>query len=88
MEIISHAIQEFLSPDWNRFRNLVFRCWYASVGIQLYSPISPRHDFLISSGQFGNRKIPPINIQLLAVIYFALFTIASYVLYAAKKEKG
>jgi hypothetical protein len=45
-------------------------------------------DFLISSGQFGNRPVPPINIQLLSVIYFALITIASYVLYVTKKDKG
>jgi hypothetical protein len=45
-------------------------------------------DFLISSGQFGKRKIPPFNIQLLAVIYFALITSVSCVLYVMKKDKG
>jgi hypothetical protein len=45
-------------------------------------------DYLISSAQFKNRSLPPINIQLLAVTYFIVITLASYILYAAKKEKG
>jgi lantibiotic transport system permease protein len=83
-----------------QFRNFLvpigtgFVLWFLGVGMLAweYSYIFPyvhsTLDFLISSGQFGKRKVPPINIQLLAVIYFALFTIASYVLYVAKKEKG
>ena len=68
--------------------------WFLGVGMlpwshsYLFPYIHGTIDFLISSGQFGNRKVPPINIQLLSVIYFALITIASYVLYVTKKEKG
>jgi lantibiotic transport system permease protein len=68
--------------------------WFLGVGLLPweYSYIFPyvhsTLDFLISSNQFSDRKIPPVNIQLLAVVYFALFTAASYVLYVAKKEKG
>jgi hypothetical protein len=68
--------------------------WFLGVGMLAweYSYILPYNhgtiDFLMSSDQFANRKIPPINIQLLAAIYFVVITVASYVLYVTKKEKG
>jgi lantibiotic transport system permease protein len=91
------ALQYLISLQYRNFLVPIgagFAIWFLGVGMLPweYSYIFPyTHgtlDFLISSGQFGNRKIPPINIQLLAVIYFALFTSASYVLYVTKKEKG
>ena len=91
------ALQYLLSLQFKNFLVPVgtgFALWFLGVGMlpwnysYLFPYIHGTIDFLISSNQFGNRKIPPINIQLLSVIYFALFTIASYVLYATKKEKG
>lgn len=91
------ALQYLLSL---RFKNFLvpvgtgFVIWFLGVGMLPweYSYLLPylhgTIDFLMSSGQYGNRKIPPLNIELLAVIYFLLFTIASYVLYVTKKEKG
>ena len=90
------ALQYLISLQFKNFLVPVgagFVIWLLSVGILSweYSYIFPyvhsTLDFLISSNQFGNR-IPPINIQLLAVTYFAIFTIASYVLYVGKTEKG
>lgn len=91
------ALQYLISLQFKNFLVPVgtgFAIWFLGIGLLSWehSYIFPyAHstlDFLISSHQFGDRKMPPINIQLLAVIYFALFTIASYVLYVAKKEKG
>jgi hypothetical protein len=71
-----------------------FVIWFLGVGIlsweysYLFPYVHGTLDFLISSGQFGKRKIPPFNIQLLAVIYFALITSVSCVLYVMKKDKG
>ena len=91
------ALQYLLSLQFKNFLVPIgtgFAIWFLGIGLLPweYSYIFPyvhsTLDFLISSNQFGNRKIPPVNIQLLAVIYFALITIASYVLYVTKKEKG
>jgi hypothetical protein len=71
-----------------------FVIWFLGVGIlsweysYLFPYVHGTLDFLISSGQFGKRKIPPFNIQLLAMIYFVLITSVSYVLYVVKKDKG
>jgi hypothetical protein len=43
-------------------------------------------DFLISSGHL--KREMPINLQMLAVIYFVAFTVAGWILYVMKKEKG
>jgi hypothetical protein len=91
------ALQYLLSLQFRNFLVPIgtgFALWFLGVGMLPwnYSYIFPyihgTIDFLISSGQFGNRKVPPINIQLLSVIYFVLITIVSYVLYVTKKEKG
>jgi len=83
-----------------QFRNFLvpigtgFVIWFLGVGMlsweysYLFPYVHGTLDFLISSGQFGNRKIPPFNIQLLAMVYFALITTVSYVLYVTKKDKG
>lgn len=91
------ALQYSLSLQFRNFLVPIgtgFVLWFLGVGMlpwnhsYIFPYIHGTIDFLVSSGQYGNRKIPPINIQLLAVIYFVIFTIASYVLYVTKKEKG
>jgi hypothetical protein len=42
----------------------------------------------LKSGVVTKAVIPDVNIHLLAVGYFVVFTIASYVLYVTKPEKG
>ncbi len=87
--LISLQFKNFLVPI-----GIGFVIWFLGVGMLAweYSYILQYNhgtiDFLISSDQFANRIIPPINIQLLAVTYFVVITVASYVLYVTKKEKG
>jgi hypothetical protein len=90
------ALQYLISLQFKNFLVPVgagFAIWFLGVGMLAweYSYIFPyihgTLDFLMSSGQF-KREIPPVNIQLLAVIYFVVITAASYVLYVTKKEKG
>lgn len=91
------ALQYLLSLQFKNFLVPVgtgLIIWFAGIGMLAwdYSYVLPYNhgtiDYLIGSAQFKNRSLPPINIQLLAVIYFAAITLASYILYAAKKEKG
>ncbi|HEY0429502.1 MAG TPA: ABC transporter permease [Pyrinomonadaceae bacterium] len=91
------ALQYLLSLQFKNFLVPVgagFAIWFVGIGLLSweYSYIFPylhgTIDFLMSSGQFGSRKIPPVNIELLAVIYFAAFSLASWFLYVTKKEKG
>ena len=91
------ALQYLISLQFKNFLVPIgagFAIWFLGVGMLAweYNYILPYSystiDFLMSSGQFANRKIPPVNLQLLAIVYFAFFTIASYVLYVTKKEKG
>lgn len=71
-----------------------FAIWFLGIGIlaweysYLFPYIHSTLDFLISSNQLKNRPVPPVNLQLLALIYFALITSASYILYVTKREKG
>lgn len=90
------ALQYLISLQFRNFLVPVgagFVIWFLGIGMLAwkYSYVLPyTHstlDYFISSGQFGKRKLPP-NLQLIAVIYFALLTIVSYVLYVRKKEKG
>lgn len=91
------ALQYLISLQFKNFLVPVgagFVIWFLGVGLlaweysYLFPYVHSTLDFLISSNQFGNRKIPPLNIQFLALTYFALFSIMSYVLYVKKKEKG
>lgn len=91
------ALQYLISLQFKNFLVPVgtgFLIWFLGVGMLAweYGYILPYNhgtvNYLISSNQFANRSVPPINIQLLAVIYFVLITAASYILYVAKKEKG
>ncbi len=71
-----------------------FVIWFLGVGMlpweysYLFPYLHGAIDFLINSGQNANRKIPPVNIQVIAVSYFVVITIVSYALYLTKKEKG
>lgn len=91
------ALQYLISLQFKNFLVPIgagFVIWFLGIGMLSweYSYLLPyvhsTIDFLISSGQFGNKKIPPVSIQLLAVIYFAVITTVSYVLYVRKREKG
>ncbi|MGI8919161.1 MAG: ABC transporter permease [Pyrinomonadaceae bacterium] len=91
------ALQYLISLQFKNFLVPIgagFVIWFLGIGMlsweysYLFPYVHSTIDFLVSSGQFGNRKIPPINIQLLAVIYFVIITTVSYVLYVTKKEKG
>jgi len=42
----------------------------------------------LKSGVQTKAAIPDVNIHLMAAAFFAVFTLAAYVLYIAKKEKG
>ncbi len=91
------ALQYLISLQFKNFLVPVgtgFIIWLTGIGMLAweYSYLLPYNyctiNFLIGSGQFANRIMPPINVQFLAVIYFTVITVASYILYAAKKEKG
>jgi hypothetical protein len=91
------ALQYLISLQFKNFLVPVgagFAIWFLGVGMLAwdYSYVLPYNhgtiNYLIASEQFKNRSVPPVNVQFLAVIYFAVITIASYILYAAKKEKG
>lgn len=91
------ALQYLISLQFKNFLVPIgagFVIWFLGIGMlsweysYLFPYVHSTIDFLIGSGQFGNRKIPPVNIQLLAVIYFVVITTVSYVLYLTKKEKG
>ena len=91
------ALQYLISLQFKNFLVPVgtgFAIWFLGVGMLAWehSYILPYNhgtiNYLISSAQFANRSIPPINIQFLAIIYFVVITVASYILYAAKNEKG
>jgi hypothetical protein len=90
------ALQYLISLQFKNFLVPVgtgFALWFLGVGMipweysYFFPYIHSTLDFLISSNQFKG-KIPPINIQLLAVIYFVVIMVTSYVLYVTKKEKG
>jgi hypothetical protein len=90
------ALQYLISLQFKNFLVPVgagFVIWFLGIGMLSwqYSYLFPyAHgaiNFLTTSGQFANRKFP-VNIELLALIYFSAFTVASWALYVTKKEKG
>lgn len=90
------ALQYLISLQYKNFIVPVgagLAIWFIGIGLLSgeYSYIFPYNhgalDFLMASGKSVNRKIP-FNIEYLALIYFAAFTVAGWVLYVAKKEKG
>lgn len=42
----------------------------------------------LKTGTSSKAAIPDVDIHLMAIVYFALFTIVGYILYVTKKEKG
>ncbi len=91
------ALQYLLSLQFKNFLVPVgtgFLLWFLGIGLLAweYSYLLPYNhgtiNYLIGSNQFADRAVPPLNVQILAVIYFVVITVASYILYAAKNEKG
>lgn len=89
------ALQYLLSLHFKNFLvpiGVGFIVWALGIGMVTWQhsyifPYLPATiDFLISSNSL-KREIP-INLQLLSAIYFVIITVASYLLYINKKEKG
>ena len=89
------ALQYLISLQFKNFLVPVgvgFAIWFLGIGLNSweYSYIFPyihsTLDFLVSSGNL--KRSFPLNLQLLAVIYFVIITIISYILYVTKNEKG
>jgi lantibiotic transport system permease protein len=89
------ALQYLLSLHFKNFLVPVgagFAVWVLGLGMTTweYSYLFPYNqgiiDFLKSSGNL--KREVSVNLPLIAVLYFVVFTIASYVLYVTKKEKG
>src|SRR5215204_1876591 len=90
------ALQYLLSL---RFKNFLvpvgvgFAVWFLGIGLLSweYSYLFPYNHgtirYLTGSGHFANRQIT-VNIELLALCYFSVFTVLSWILYVTKKEKG
>jgi len=90
------ALQYLISLQFKNFLVPVgagFAIWFVSIGMLSweYSYLLPyAHgavSYLSSSGQFTNKEIP-FNIEYLALVYFAVFTVAGWILYVTKKDKG
>jgi hypothetical protein len=90
------ALQYLLSLQFKSFLVPVgagFAIWFLGIGLLSWehSYIFPYNhgaiNFLTASGHFAGRKLPA-STEHLALSYFAAFTIASWVLYVTKKEKG
>lgn len=85
--LISLQFKNFLVPV-----GVGFAVWFLGLGMNAweYSFIFPyihsTLDFLKSSGNM--KRELPVNLQLLAGIYFVVITIVSYILYVTKNEKG
>jgi hypothetical protein len=90
------ALQYLLSLHFRNFLVPVgvgFAIWFLGVGLLSweYSYLFPYNhgaiNFLTATGHFGGRKLPA-SVELLALIYAAAFTVAGWVLYVTKREKG
>jgi lantibiotic transport system permease protein len=90
------ALQYLLSLQFRNFLVPVgagFAIWFLGIGLLSweYSYLFPYNhaaiSYMTSAGHFANRKIP-VNIEHLALIYFAAFTVVGWFLYITKKEKG
>jgi hypothetical protein len=90
------ALQFLLGLQFKNFLVPVgvgFLVWILGIGFISweYSYILPYAyttlDHFMSSGQIALRR-PPISLQSLALAYFIVITVASYVLYVTKKVKG
>jgi len=90
------ALQYLISLQFKNFMVPIgtgFMIWMLGIGLVSwkYSYIFPyvytAIDHFISSGHMTGERLP-MSVQLIALGYFAIFTIAGYILYATKKEKG
>ena len=90
------ALQFLLSLHFKNFLVPVgagLAIWFLGVGLLSweYSYLFPYNlsaiNYLAASGHLANRNFP-LNLELLALIYFALFIGAGWFLYVSKKEKG
>lgn len=89
------ALQYLVSLQFKNFLVPIgfgFIFWMLGIGLFSweYSYFMPYvvcgTDFLISSGNL--KREVAINLQLLSLIYFAVITLVSYLLYVTKREKG
>ncbi|HQU84986.1 MAG TPA: ABC transporter permease [Pyrinomonadaceae bacterium] len=89
------ALQYLISLQFKNFLVPIgagFVIWILGIGLLSweYSFIFPYvHsgiEFMIMEGHF--KRVLPVNLQMLSIIYFAVFIAAGYVLYLLKKEKG
>ena len=89
------ALQYLLSLQFKNFLVPVgvgFAIWFLGIGLLSweYSYLFPYNcgaiNFMTATGHI-KREIP-VNIELLALVYFAAFTVAGWFLYVTKKEKG
>lgn len=89
------ALQFLISLQYKNFLvpiGVGFILWALGIGMISweYSYALPymqaTFDFLVSSG--NSKRQAPINLQLLAIIYFVVITAVSYFLYVTKNEKG
>lgn len=90
------ALQYLLSLQFKNFLVPVgagLAIWILGIGLLSweYSYIFPYNhgaiSYLTTVGQFSGRRIG-VNIELFALIYFAVFTVAGWFLYVIKREKG
>jgi hypothetical protein len=90
------ALQYLLSLHFKNFLVPVgagLAIWFLGVGLLSweYSYLFPYNhgaiSFLTAAGHFAGRKLPA-SVELLALAYAAAFTVAGWVLYVTKREKG
>jgi hypothetical protein len=90
------ALQYLLSLHFKNFLVPVgagFAIWFLGVGLLSweYSYLFPYNhgaiNFLTATGHFAGRKLPA-SVELLALVYAAAFTVAGWVLYVTRREKG
>lgn len=90
------ALQYLISLQFKNFLVPVgagFAVWFLGIGLLSWehSYVFPYNhgaiNFLTTSGHFAHRNLP-VNVELLALVYFAALTIAGWFLYVTKKEKG
>ncbi|HKS26767.1 MAG TPA: ABC transporter permease [Pyrinomonadaceae bacterium] len=85
--LISLQFKNFLVPI-----GVGFIIWVLGIGMvswqhsYVFPYVHSSIDFLISSGHL--KREMPLNLQLLAAIYFTVFTISGWVLYVTKRDKG
>ena len=90
------ALQYLLSLQFKNFLVPVgagLAIWFLGIGLLSweFSYLFPYNHgaikYLSVSGHLANRQFP-VNIEILALIYFAVFIVAGWFLYVTKKEKG